>query len=144
MRDGVADQAIRLGFLSKDMTYSCAIFPELDSDLRQPSSSSSRHVSPQRSTSSTPSLTGASTPSTLADPDAHEHDVPKDLQLGALGLLSAADGAFRRIRTLVSDVEDPLEAAQYRKLHHIIRKADIRPGHRVRIYSPSPLCPFPD
>ncbi|TFK93103.1 cyclopropane-fatty-acyl-phospholipid synthase [Polyporus arcularius HHB13444] len=123
--------AMFMGFLSKDMTYSCAIFPELDSDLRQPNSSSSRHASPHRSTSSTPSLTGASTPSTLADLDAHEHDVPKDLQLGALGLLSAADGAFRRIRTLVSDVEDPLEAAQYRKLHHIIRKADIRPGHRV-------------
>ncbi|RPD62533.1 cyclopropane-fatty-acyl-phospholipid synthase [Lentinus tigrinus ALCF2SS1-7] len=119
--------AMFMGFLSKDMTYSCAIFPELDGDLRQPSSS--HHSSPHHSASNTPSLTGASTPSTLADSETH--DPPKDLQLGALGLLSAAEGAIRKIRTLVSDVDDPLEAAQYRKLHHIIRKADIRPGHRV-------------
>ena len=116
------------------MTYSCAIFPELNGDLRPVRSSSHhRHSS---SSSSTPSLTGASTPSTLADPDSH-HGAPKDLQLGALGLLTAAEGAFQKIRTLVSDVEDPLEAAQYRKLHHIIRKADIRPGHRVRIHLPN-------
>ena len=113
------------------MTYSCAIFPELDGDLR-PVRCSSHHRHRSSSSSSTPSLTGASTPSTLADPDSH-HGAPKDLQLGALGLLTAAEGAFQKIRTLVSDVEDPLEAAQYRKLHHIIRKADIRPGHRVRI-----------
>ena len=118
------------------MTYSCAIFPELDGDLRPTSSSpGSHHHRHSPSSSSTPSLTGASTPSTLADPEAHEHHgAPKDLQLGALGLLTAAEGAFQKIRTLVSDVEDPLEAAQYRKLHHIIRKADIRPGHRVRIH----------
>ena len=32
---------------------------------------------------------------------------------------------------------DALHTAQLRKLQHIIRKADIRPGHRVR---PPPLC----
>lgn len=33
----------------------------------------------------------------------------------------------------VQDNVDPLHEAQMRKLHHIIRKADIRPGHRVSI-----------
>lgn len=43
-----------LGFLSKDMTYSCAIFPDLDTDL-QPSRSS-------RSLSASSSLDGSSQP----------------------------------------------------------------------------------
>ncbi|KAI0712318.1 cyclopropane-fatty-acyl-phospholipid synthase [Earliella scabrosa] len=113
-----------MGFLSKDMTYSCAIFPELDGDLVQNASSAS---SPRQSPSRTPALsTGTSTPSTLADSDAH--DAPKAMELNSLGLFSApARGQGEQH----AEPDDPLEAAQYRKLQHIIRKADIRPGHRV-------------
>ena len=112
------------GFLSKDMTYSCAIFPELDSDLRDsPKSSGS---SPREG--QTPSLTGASTPSTLAE---SEHgDLLKDLSLNVLNLFSH-HGGVRHVQDTES--HDPLETAQLRKLQHIVRKADIRPGHRVRI-----------
>ena len=113
------------------MTYSCAIFPELDGDLVQ---SASRASSPRQSPSRTPALsTGTSTPSTLADTDAH--DAPKAMELNSLGLFSApARGQGEH-----AEPDDPLEAAQYRKLQHIIRKADIRPGHRVR--TPAPPAP---
>ncbi|WWC86135.1 uncharacterized protein L201_001006 [Kwoniella dendrophila CBS 6074] len=68
-------------FLSKDMTYSCAIYPELDKDLY----------------------------------DGKE---------------------FQRKQGKIIDIyeengEDELEQAQLAKLRHIIRKADIQPGHRV-------------
>ncbi|EIW59336.1 cyclopropane-fatty-acyl-phospholipid synthase, partial [Trametes versicolor FP-101664 SS1] len=102
-----------MGFLSKDMTYSCAIFPELDGDLHPPSSSSS---------SPTPSRTGASTPSTLAGSD----DAPKTIQFDALALFPAPSAESEP-----PSGPDALEAAQFRKLRHILRKADIRPGHRI-------------
>ncbi|CDO69847.1 hypothetical protein BN946_scf184884.g6 [Trametes cinnabarina] len=106
------------GFLSRDMTYSCAIFPDLDGDLQSPSLQSSPRAS-------TPSLTGSSTPSTLAGSE----DPPKGFALDALHLFSASERTDRQAD--VDPASDPLEAAQYRKLRHIIRKADIRPGHRV-------------
>ncbi|TBU29980.1 cyclopropane-fatty-acyl-phospholipid synthase [Dichomitus squalens] len=111
-----------MGFLSRDMTYSCAIFPELDSDLRDPPSSHS--LSPEEG--QTPSLTGASTPATLAE---SEHgELLKDLSLNVYNLF-AHHGEIRHAHDTES--HDPLEAAQLRKLRHIIRKADIRPGHKV-------------
>ncbi|OCF41406.1 hypothetical protein I317_04797 [Kwoniella heveanensis CBS 569] len=73
-------------FLSRDMTYSCAIFPELDKDLTE-----GRH-----------------------------QDRPKKKGLIGLGNGNGVDGEG-----------DELEEAQIAKLRHIIRKADIRPGHRV-------------
>ncbi|GJE94747.1 hypothetical protein PsYK624_109180 [Phanerochaete sordida] len=69
-------------FLSRDMTYSCAIFPSLDADAKVASSESS------------PSM--------------------------GVGALDGADAE-----------PDALHDAQIRKLQHIIRKADIQPGHRV-------------
>ncbi|KAI0770009.1 cyclopropane-fatty-acyl-phospholipid synthase [Fomes fomentarius] len=117
-----------MGFLSKDMTYSCAIFPDLDGDLPQTqtrSQATSSGSSPRHSPSHTPSLsTGTSTPSTLADSDG-QHDGHK-MELSSFGLFHSS---HRRAHD--DEAESPLEAAQYRKLHHIIRKADIRPGHRV-------------
>lgn len=104
------------------MTYSCAIFPELDGDLHPPLSSSS---------SPTPSRTGASTPSTLAGSD----DAPKTIQFDALALFPAPSAESEP-----PSGPDALEAAQFRKLRHILRKADIRPGHRVR---PPPLSLSP-
>ncbi|KAI8994251.1 cyclopropane-fatty-acyl-phospholipid synthase [Trametes punicea] len=91
-----------MGFLSKDMTYSCAIFPDLDGDLRAPS------VRPTLGTNMQP-FTGVPICTAFAKSD----DTP------------------RAFDTEDNEVDDPLEAAQFRKLHHIIRKADIRPGHRV-------------
>ncbi|WVQ97166.1 hypothetical protein IAU59_004276 [Kwoniella sp. CBS 9459] len=73
-------------FLSKDMTYSCAIFPELDKDLTE----------------------------------VRQQDRPRTKGLIGMG---NADGAEQET--------DELEEAQIAKLRHIIRKADIRPGHRV-------------
>ncbi|KAI9058495.1 cyclopropane-fatty-acyl-phospholipid synthase [Trametes sanguinea] len=112
-----------MGFLSKDMTYSCAIFPDLDGDLRPSSSQSSPRPH-------TPALTGASTPSTLAG---SEDGQPKEFAFDALRLFPSPDLACRPVQGHVERrrSDDPLEAAQYRKLHHIIQKADIRPGHRV-------------
>ncbi|KAI0349595.1 cyclopropane-fatty-acyl-phospholipid synthase [Trametes cingulata] len=118
-----------MGFLSKDMTYSCAIFPELDGDLR---TAHSRSASSSTGLS-TPSLvgTGASTPSTLAEPE----DAPKGLQFDSLNLFPAPENGeiaeHERERERERESKDPLEAAQFAKLRHIIRKADIRPGHRV-------------
>ncbi|KAI1790184.1 cyclopropane-fatty-acyl-phospholipid synthase [Ganoderma leucocontextum] len=112
-----------MGFLSKDMTYSCAIFPDLDGDICDPTPSS-LDSSPKEG--QTPSPTGASTPETLAE---SEHgDVFKEFSLNVLGLFSH-DGEAQHPHD--PEAHDPLEAAQFRKLRHIIRKADIRPGHRV-------------
>ena len=111
------------GFLSKDMTYSCAIFPELDTDLRD-SPLASLESSPKEG--QTPSLTGASTPETLAESD--HGDTFKEFSLNVLGLFSHRGEAQHAHDP---EAHDPLEAAQFRKLRHIIRKADIRPGHRV-------------
>ncbi|KAH9933161.1 cyclopropane-fatty-acyl-phospholipid synthase [Epithele typhae] len=135
--------AMFMGFLSKDMTYSCAIFPELDSDLRDPSPSSSASASLSAATSSSGSPrsspralhTGTSTPSTLADPEGGVGDTLKELQGSALRLFHL-DGAahlhhHRPHTPFSAEGEDALEDAQMRKLRHIIRKADIRPGHRV-------------
>ncbi|WVF70807.1 hypothetical protein IAT40_005601 [Kwoniella sp. CBS 6097] len=73
-------------FLSKDMTYSCAIFPELDKDLTA----------------------------------GRQQDRPRKK-----GLIGVGNGNGDE------DEGDELEEAQIAKLRHIIRKADIRPGHRV-------------
>ncbi|KAK8865770.1 hypothetical protein IAR55_000917 [Kwoniella newhampshirensis] len=91
-------------FLSADMTYSCAIFPELDKDLRERTE--------------------------LAETEGVN---------GGIGLKRiGADGGFGGKQvgetTKIGNGEDELdelEEAQLAKLRHIIRKADIRPGHRV-------------
>ncbi|KAJ3806737.1 CFS1-like protein [Lentinula aff. lateritia] len=80
------------GFLSKDMTYSCAIFEDLDGDLK-----------------------------------GGEQGELKGRWNGGHGLKKLTNGMTNGLPSL----SDPLEDAQYRKLHHIIRKARILPGHRV-------------
>ncbi|GFZ43188.1 hypothetical protein JCM24511_00907 [Saitozyma sp. JCM 24511] len=86
-------------FLSRDMTYSCAIFPELDADLAE--------------------------------------GVDEGMN-GAIGLTRVGGAIHKSTKALegvgagpTSGGEDPLEQAQLAKIRHIIRKADIRPGHRV-------------
>lgn len=85
-----------VGFLSEDMTYSCAIFEELDGDMGK--------------------------------------DEDRGPWSGGQGLERIANGHPVRVPAPVTPVSsdvDPLYHAQLRKLHHIIAKADIRPGHRV-------------
>lgn len=96
-----------LAFLSKDMTYSCAIFSDLDGDFREtPLLGFSNNKLRQLLTPSLPSETTSAdsnntptthTPSTRPTPP----------------------------------LADTLVAAQQRKLAHIVSRARISPGHRV-------------
>lgn len=79
-------------FLSRDMTYSCAIYPELDRDLLE--------------------------------------EEGREAMNGALGLKRIVNGSLKKDAPKEKESDD-LEEAQIRKLRHIIKKADIRPGHRV-------------
>ena len=105
------------GFLSKDMTYSCAIFDDLDGDLH-----SSESQSPVSPTSPTSPLSRASSPTAFSS-DTEDHIFSK-VKAAQRCLFSAESSA---------DFSDPLYTAQIRKFEHLIRKADIRPGHRVSI-----------
>ncbi|KAJ3858646.1 CFS1-like protein [Lentinula novae-zelandiae] len=91
------------GFLSKDMTYSCAIFEDLDGDLK-----------------------------------GGEQGELNGRWNGGHGLKKLTNGTMNgvpfpepNVAAELPSSSDPLEDAQYRKLHHIIRKARILPGHRV-------------
>jgi cyclopropane-fatty-acyl-phospholipid synthase len=133
-------------FLSEDMTYSCAIFENLDEDVKlerkldgavselntglglksirdlrtlpsgvadsgTPASPSSGGFSSD-SESENAEGTGTSTPVT---------SIPSTPRTSSVCPEYEAD----------SQREDPLYEAQMRKLRHIIKKADIRKGHRV-------------
>ncbi|TCD69401.1 hypothetical protein EIP91_007748 [Steccherinum ochraceum] len=87
-----------MGFLSKDMTYSSAIFRDLDGDLADP-------------------LCPSISPSEHADSDVASTDTK----------LSGHD-YYDSTKT---DDNDPLYEGQMRKYDHLIKKADIRPGHRI-------------
>lgn len=106
---------IHIGFLSKDMTYSCAIFDDHDGDLRSDESHSSR--SPPSSPRS--SLSRASSPTAFSS-DSED-----------TGFSKFKSPQRRLFAESNADFSDPLYAAQIRKFEHLIRKADIRPGHRV-------------
>ncbi|PWN49548.1 S-adenosyl-L-methionine-dependent methyltransferase [Violaceomyces palustris] len=103
--------AMYQAFLSKDMTYSCAVYEELDADVTGPLLSSVRQE--QRS----------------ENPDAATSNGHTN---------SASSGAFDNLRFndppvegLATEPEDELEAAQLRKLRLIIKRANIRKGDRV-------------
>ncbi|KAI0250939.1 S-adenosyl-L-methionine-dependent methyltransferase [Lactifluus subvellereus] len=93
-------------FLSEDMTYSCAIFSDLDGDLREtPLFGLNGHEIRQLLTSSSPSE------STSAYSDTPASHTPSTRPTPPLA--------------------DTLAAAQQRKLAHIVSRARILPGHRV-------------
>ncbi|KAI0785790.1 CFS1-like protein [Abortiporus biennis] len=92
-----------MGFLSKDMTYSCAIFPDLDSDLTATSSSIS-----SSSSSSPQSRVSSPSPAPHSRTSSHSSHTQK-----------------------LNTENDVLFNAQMRKLEHLIKKCDIRPGHKV-------------
>ncbi|KAH7870932.1 S-adenosyl-L-methionine-dependent methyltransferase [Lentinula edodes] len=98
------------GFLSKDMTYSCAIFEDLDGDLK------------------------GGEPGELKGRWNGGHGLKKltNGTTNGVPLLSMPSPASKKTGLAeLPSFSDPLEDAQYRKLHHIIRKARILPGHRV-------------
>ncbi|KZT11940.1 cyclopropane-fatty-acyl-phospholipid synthase [Laetiporus sulphureus 93-53] len=112
-------------FLSRDMTYSCAIFPELDG-----------YVYPYSPSTSTSSSTSAST----------SKDSPVVSESQSDGLPQSANGSDRGVERNIGRREDKTEVvdeeednrddeelyeAQMRKLQHIIGRADIKRGHRV-------------
>ncbi|KAH9841488.1 Mycolic acid cyclopropane synthetase-domain-containing protein [Rhodofomes roseus] len=106
-----------MAFLSGDMTYSCAIFPELDTDLHE-----------------SPLPTAASESS--ADPSAYSSTASPSSSEGTLSGVKISqastrisEAAVRRTRDKDDDAE--LCDAQIRKMLHIVKRADIRPGHRV-------------
>ncbi|KZT23480.1 CFS1-like protein [Neolentinus lepideus HHB14362 ss-1] len=103
------------GFLSEDMTYSCAIFDELDGDLKD-------------GTTARGSWSGGEGLTRLG------------LYIKNLSLASSGDNSRSSTPTLPSSPllkaqldakQDPLHAAQLRKLSHIIRKANILPGQTI-------------
>ncbi|KAJ3830653.1 cyclopropane-fatty-acyl-phospholipid synthase [Lentinula raphanica] len=113
------------GFLSKDMTYSCAIFEDLDGDMTfsngikddigKWSGGHGLKKVGNKFTKGVPLLSLPTPPLSAA------------AQTNGLDATPAVDAETNG----ASSIEDPLESAQYRKLHHIIRKARILPGHRV-------------
>jgi cyclopropane-fatty-acyl-phospholipid synthase len=93
-------------FLSEDMTYSCAIYSDLDGDLREtPLLGLNNHNVRKLVTSSFPSESAS------VDSNASTSHTPSTLPTPPLA--------------------DTLAAAQQRKLEHIVCRARILPGHRV-------------
>jgi len=99
------------GFLSEDMTYSSAIFPDLDSDLKGGAAQESKGVQNHRT----------------KGVDGHRNTHPD--RCDGTNEVCAQDGT--RNECAGSDVVDELYEAQMRKLDHIIKKAKIQEGDRV-------------
>ena len=93
-----------LGFLSDDLTYSCAIFSELDADLKAPDMKLENDF--------------WSTAGKTYDP-IPQFDYP-NASVPSSPSSSPPEYIF-----------DDLYTAQMRKVRHIISKAQIKPGHRV-------------
>lgn len=116
--------AMYRAFLSKDMTYSCAVFDTLDSDISGPLLA---HISQQQMLShgtatnghNTPAATGAFQPLQFSSPDLPTP--PSEADAGSVH--GSNQGQQRPV--------DELEQAQYKKLELIIKRANIRSGHRV-------------
>ncbi|KAH7885265.1 CFS1-like protein [Phlebopus sp. FC_14] len=93
--------AMFAGFLSEDMTYSCAIFEDLDGDI---CSDRQNHLS---------------VPMSRKQPLTGEHTY------------SGVDGSASNPFFDMNVLQDELHEAQLRKLNHVIDRARISSGHRV-------------
>ncbi|KAG8901141.1 hypothetical protein FRB99_005513 [Tulasnella sp. 403] len=107
-------------FLSEDMTYSCAIFDDLDGDLKVP-----QHYPPVASRilsdrCASPASEGASNGISKPASTTSVRDL----------LLNSPDTPPITVASH-SGKRDDLYEGQMRKLRHIIRNAQLRPGHRV-------------
>ncbi|KAF8827495.1 hypothetical protein HHX47_DHR4000067 [Lentinula edodes] len=122
------------GFLSKDMTYSCAIFEDLDGDLKggEPGELKGRwnggHGLKKLTNGTTNGVPLLSMPSPASKKTGLGLPSPP---LTALTKTEPCTSPEPHVAAELPSFSDPLEDAQYRKLHHIIRKARILPGHRV-------------
>ena len=158
------------GFLSKDMTYSCGIFPDLDADLDtdmplDPLSASSKmalspavkhHHSQRRGQWSETDVVKAAANLLLhkmmdnsgtSTPDDDDSDTHTAVGSSPLSSPSRKPNSTNHARTPstsslspqekrkgIADLpgeQDELFDSQVRKIHHIIRKANIQPHHRV-------------
>ncbi|KAF9046312.1 S-adenosyl-L-methionine-dependent methyltransferase [Panaeolus papilionaceus] len=115
-------------FLSEDMTYSCAIFPNLDSDLNQSNVSTVKWAEGQTLRERLSSTIAALTP-------------PENLQGSETDLINSSDSPYDSASsgtpsivnhstrcttpTTPSDAGDPLYHAQMSKIQHIINKLHI-------------------
>jgi len=106
------------GFLSEDMTYSSAIFPDLDSDLK---GGAAHHQWNDKQESK-----GMQNHRTKGVDD-HGNAHPD--RCNGANELGARDGP--RNGCACSDTVDELYEAQMKKLDHIIKKAKIQEGDRV-------------
>lgn len=123
-------------FLSRDMTYSCGIFEGVDEDLKVGVLSS--RVDNQDialgSVLGDPFGAGGETPSGVATPVSASSSPSSDD--------ATKNGDTNPTPNPTEGLNDPLYDAQMRKLLHIIRKADIRPGHRVLEIGSGASFPF--
>ncbi|EIM81614.1 cyclopropane-fatty-acyl-phospholipid synthase [Stereum hirsutum FP-91666 SS1] len=114
-------------FLSRDMTYSCAIFPDLDGDV----------VSSDRTLTSKDQLSTRLLSTNFSRTNATIHDTPSSASTSSPSSSSTPLTTSTPISTppstsTPSDPDaDPLHTAQLIKLQHITKKARIFPGHRV-------------
>lgn len=106
------------GFLSEDMTYSSAIFPDLDSDLKD---GAAHHQWNGKQESK-----GMQNHRTK---DVDDHGIAHPDRCNGANGLCAQDGT--RHGCACSDTVDELCEAQMTKLDHIIKKAKIQEGDRV-------------
>ena len=111
-------QSLRTGFLSEDMTYSCAIFKDLDGDLK--ADAHKKDICVNSSDALQKKLNGIAK--------------AKNEQLNLTdGRAERPDTFFNEyiIKCDIDENEDELKAAQIRKLEHIIACARIQPGQRI-------------
>lgn len=107
------------GFLSEDMTYSCAIFPELDGDLTEGNDGQNKWSGGQALKRLDP-FPLASSPA-VSEPS----EVPQCKDSPELP--PEGTSLSRTSPTPTETNDDPLFAAQVRKLQHIIDKLHIPP-----------------
>lgn len=114
-------------FLSKDMTYSCAIFPDLDGDVV-----SSDRTLTSKDQLSTRLLSTNFSRTNVAIHNTHSSTSPSSLSSSTPLTASTPISTPPSTSPPSSDRDaDPLHTAQLIKLQHITKKARICPGHRV-------------
>jgi cyclopropane-fatty-acyl-phospholipid synthase len=116
------------GFLSDDMTYSCGIFKDLDGDL-QPDGGIKRDDTVKWSTIAA----AAAADVILKQRINRVYHPPPSSGSDARTCVDDADATDSEVTTTSPRGidQDELYEAQMRKIRHIIRKANIRKGHRV-------------
>ncbi|KAF7767913.1 hypothetical protein Agabi119p4_7156 [Agaricus bisporus var. burnettii] len=129
------------GFLSSDMTYSCAIFKDLDGDLKQDKRDDLRCLELLRDANAEV-FNGYNVQSDgrvhrNGDMNGLTNGKPINISINghgnnlAKGYPQANNHAFADQNHPGSLEDDELYEAQMRKLDHIINKAKIQPGQRV-------------